>query len=117
MAAESGREALQLVRARRPDLILLDLMLPDIDGFSVCEILRAAESTAGIPIIFVTAWITDEARQVGQELGGVDYLTKPFSGAELLRRVRASLALPAPRGTEGGRRTLVSNTPVRSHGR
>ncbi len=95
ITAASGREALAIVRQRCPDLILLDLMLPDIDGFSLCEILRSSESTAHIPVIVVTAWVTDEARSVGRELGAIDYLTKPFSTEDLLKRVRRLIKTPS----------------------
>lgn len=85
--AASGREALENVHRRRPTLILLDLMLPDIDGFGVCEILRRSPDTATIPIILLTAWATDDARNLGLELGALDYLTKPFSPRDLVARV------------------------------
>lgn len=94
--AATGREALDRVAEERPDLILLDLMLPDIDGFGVCEILRRQPSTATIPIIVLTAWATNEARHFGLELGALDYMTKPFSPKELVQRVRNLLNLKAP---------------------
>lgn len=93
ITAASGREALERVHAQRPDLILLDLMLPDIDGFGVCEILRRQPETATIPIIILTAWATKDARHLGLELGALDYLTKPFSPRELVERVHKMLAL------------------------
>ena len=77
--AASGREALDSIAFRSPDLILLDLMLPDIDGFGVCEILRREARTATIPVVILTAWATTDARSLGLELGALDYLTKPFS--------------------------------------
>ena len=85
--AANGREALLAVGRRRPDLILLDLMLPDIDGFGVCEILRREPATAGIPVLMLTAWSTVDARKFGLELGALDYLTKPFSPREVTLRV------------------------------
>jgi CheY-like chemotaxis protein len=91
--AASGREALDAVQARRPDLILLDLMLPDIDGFGVCEILRRAPDTATIPIVIVSAWSTTDTRELGLELGALDYMTKPFSPRDLTGRVRHLLNL------------------------
>ena len=93
IAASCGREALDAVHHRKPDLILLDLMLPDIDGFGVCEILRRQPATATIPIIILTAWATNDARHLGLELGALDYLTKPFSPKELVRRVARLLSL------------------------
>lgn len=91
--AASGREALLAVSARRPDLILLDLMLPDIDGLGVCEILRRDAATATIPIVILTAWATPDVRGIGLELGALDYLTKPFSPRELTGRVQRLLGL------------------------
>jgi two-component system, OmpR family, alkaline phosphatase synthesis response regulator PhoP len=99
--ASSGREALDCVQRRRPDLIILDLMLPDIDGFGVCEILRRQTATATIPIVILTAWATTDARHLGLELGALDYLTKPFSPKELVERVRRLLDLrPAARSPQ-----------------
>ncbi len=91
--AASGREALLAVGKRRPDLILLDLMLPDIDGLGVCEILRRDPANAAIPIVILTAWATTDARNIGLDLGALDYLTKPFSPRELTKRVQALLDL------------------------
>jgi DNA-binding response OmpR family regulator len=88
ITAASGREALDQVRHERPDLILLDLMLPDIDGFGVCEILRRHTETATIPVIIVSAWHTNDSRNLGLELGALAYLTKPFSPKELVARVQ-----------------------------
>ena len=93
MTAANGREALACVSNRRPDLILLDLMLPDIDGFGVCEILRREPATAAIPVVILTAWATTDARSLGLELGALDYLTKPFSPRELTARVKRLLSL------------------------
>ena len=93
LTAASGREALDTIRIRPPDLIILDLMLPDIDGFGVCEILRRQASTATIPIVILTAWATTDAQHLGLELGALDYLTKPFSPRELVERVRRLLSL------------------------
>lgn len=86
--AATGREALVAVNKRRPDLILLDLMLPDIDGFGVCEILRRDPATATIPIVILTAWTTPDAHNLGMELGALEYLTKPFSPRELTERIQ-----------------------------
>lgn len=93
VTAANGRDALQSVALRRPDLILLDLMLPDIDGFGVCEILRRDAGTATIPIVILTAWATTDAHSLGLELGALDYLTKPFSPRELTERVRRLISL------------------------
>ena len=93
VTAASGREALEIIQATPPDLIILDLMLPDIDGFGLCEILRRQASTAAIPVVLLTAWATSDARHLGLELGALDYLTKPFSPRELVERVRRLLDL------------------------
>ncbi len=85
--AANGWEAIHAVRANRPDIILLDLMLPDLDGFGVCEILRRDPATALIPIIIVSAWASTDSRNLGLELGALDYITKPFSPQELVERV------------------------------
>jgi DNA-binding response OmpR family regulator len=87
----SGRDALDAVRTRAPDLIVLDVMLPQLDGLEVCRLLRAAEATAAIPIIMLTARAEESDRIVGLEMGADDYLPKPFSPNELVARVRALL--------------------------
>lgn len=89
--AANGWEAIHAVRACRPDIILLDLMLPDLDGFGVCEILRREAATATIPIIIVSAWASSDSRNLGLELGALDYITKPFSPHELVERVNRLL--------------------------
>ncbi|HXH84435.1 MAG TPA: response regulator [Candidatus Tectomicrobia bacterium] len=89
--ASSGPEALAEVRQRRPDLLLLDLMLPGLDGLEVCRRLRANPATAALPIIMLTAKAEEVDRVVGLELGADDYLVKPFSPKELVARVRAVL--------------------------
>ncbi len=89
--AANGWEAIHAVRANRPDIILLDLMLPDLDGFGVCEILRREAATATIPIIIVSAWASTDSRNLGLELGALDYITKPFSPQELVERVNRLL--------------------------
>jgi DNA-binding response OmpR family regulator len=87
VTAANGWEAIASVKQRRPDIILLDLMLPDLDGFGVCEILRRDPGTATIPIIIISAWASSDSRNLGLELGALDYITKPFSPQELVRRV------------------------------
>ena len=89
--AANGWEALDCIRRQRPDIILLDLMLPDLDGFGVCEILRRDPLTATIPIIIVSAWASHDSRHLGLELGALDYITKPFSPQELVERVNRLL--------------------------
>lgn len=87
----SGREVVPRLRKTPPDLLLLDLMLPGVDGLDVCRAVRADENTASIPIIMVTAKGEESDRIVGLELGADDYITKPFSPGEVVARVRALL--------------------------
>jgi len=87
----SGREALQAIAAKAPGLVILDLMLPHVDGLEVCRIVRGNDATAAIPIIMLTARAEESDRIVGLELGADDYLAKPFSPNELVARVRALL--------------------------
>src|SRR5262252_6652758 len=89
--AASGHDALTAIATRPPDLIVLDLMLPQVDGLEVCRVIRGNEATAGLPIIMLTARADESERIVGLELGADDYLAKPFSPNELVARVRALL--------------------------
>jgi DNA-binding response OmpR family regulator len=88
LKAGTGEAGLQTVKDHRPRLVVLDVGLPDVDGLEVCKRLRA---TSQIPVIFLTARDSEVDRVVGLELGGDDYLTKPFSPAELVARVKAVL--------------------------
>jgi len=98
LTAYDGIEALRLARESRPDLIVLDLMLPDIDGLEVCRTLR---HESDVPIIMLTARTTDQDKLTGLDLGADDYVSKPFSPKELAARVRAVLRrLPGERGPE-----------------
>jgi signal transduction histidine kinase len=91
--AISGERALQLIERRIPDLILLDVMMPGINGFETCRRLKASDRTRHIPIIFMTALADTDSKVQGFELGAVDYITKPFSEKEALARVRTHLQL------------------------
>ena len=104
--AASGREALQAIAAKPPELLVLDLMLPHVDGLEICRLVRANEVTAAIPIIMLTARAEESERIVGLELGADDYLAKPFSPNELVARVRALLRR-ARRGTGPAAKTLA----------
>ena len=88
VTAADGEEALRLARSHAPDLVLLDLMLPEVDGLEVCKILRRDSSTSSLPIIMVTAKAGEVDRVLGLELGADDYVTKPFSPRELVLRVK-----------------------------
>ncbi len=95
--AISGDQALAVVHKRLPDLILLDIQMPDIDGFEVCRRLQESEETRDIPVIFLTARSSTEDIVKGLKLGAVDYITKPFQQGELLLRVRNHLELKLAR--------------------
>jgi phosphate regulon transcriptional regulator PhoB len=94
--ATTGSDALREVKAAAPDLVVLDLMLPEVDGLEVCRRLRRDTSTAGIPIIMLTAKSDEVDRVVGLEIGADDYVGKPFSPKELVARVRAVLRRSHP---------------------
>ena len=91
VTAGDGLEALKKARALVPNLIILDLMLPELDGLEVCKLLRRDSNTASIPIIMLTAKAAEMDRILGLELGADDYVTKPFSPRELLLRVKRLL--------------------------
>ena len=88
LVAYDGRQALETARRSHPDLIILDLMLPKVDGLEVCRILRGE---ANVPIIMLTARTTEDDKLTGLDLGADDYITKPFSPRELMARLRAVL--------------------------
>jgi two-component system sensor histidine kinase/response regulator len=89
--ADNGIEALDLVKKERPDLILLDVMMPDMDGIEVCERLQASDDTRGIPVIFITARTTKASKLEGLGVGAVDYITKPIDLDETLARIQTQL--------------------------
>ena len=95
LEAERGDEGLALVRREQPALVLLDLMLPGLDGLSVCREIRLCEAVAATPIIILTAKTTEGDVVSGLETGADDYVTKPFSKAILIARVKAALRRPA----------------------
>jgi DNA-binding response OmpR family regulator len=88
LCAYDGQQALELTRARRPDLLVLDVMLPRLDGLDLCRMVRTESE---IPVILLTARTTENDKLLGLELGADDYVTKPFSPRELLARIRAVL--------------------------
>lgn len=95
--AMNGSEALDYISRSVPDMILLDVMMPELDGFQVCENLKKREETADIPVIFITAKSEPEDVVRGFEAGGVDYVTKPFNEAELLMRINTHMELKRSR--------------------
>jgi DNA-binding response OmpR family regulator len=96
--ADDGAQALSKVRSFSPDLMLLDVMMPELDGLEICEMLRRDPATAGIPIILLTALSSELARINGLGSGADDYVTKPFSVKDLVARVTARLQ-PAERSS------------------
>ncbi|MGE5611828.1 MAG: response regulator transcription factor [Bacillota bacterium] len=108
ICAADGRSGLEIASKHHPDLIVLDVMMPGLDGLDVCQQLRSDERTARVPIIMLTARATEADRIVGLEMGADDYVTKPFSPRELLARVKAVL-----------RRSTMQNEPPEliRHGR
>ncbi len=126
LPALKGNDGLALAQTQHPDLILLDLMLPDLPGMEICKALKAEASTRAIPILMLTARGEEIDRVLGFELGAEDYVTKPFSVRELLLRIQAILrrTRAAPQGLEtsiqfgdlrvdpGAYRVWVQNTEV-----
>jgi two-component system alkaline phosphatase synthesis response regulator PhoP len=125
LACDTGERALELVRSRKPDLIVLDLMLPGVDGLEVCKRLKADPNTGHIPVVMLTAKGEEADIVAGLELGADDYVTKPFSGKVLVARVRRLLRRHVDESEEKGvvrvegveidparREVLVDGTPV-----
>ncbi len=108
-AAPDGETGLALARSGRPDLVVLDILLPGMDGLEVLRKIRAGAETAGIPVIMLTAKGDETDRIVGLELGADDYIPKPFSPREVVARIKAVFRRSAPRPAAAG-------PPVLSHG-
>lgn len=103
LAAWEGRTALETAQRERPDLILLDIMLPDLDGFEVLRILRGAPETAAIPVMMLTARSEEPDKVIGLGLGAEDYITKPFGLRELEARIRNALRRSGVSSTSSSR--------------
>jgi DNA-binding response OmpR family regulator len=93
-SAGNGAEGMKKARSFSPDLIILDLMLPEMDGFIICEELRREPATSTVPIIMLTAMPGELARVVGLAAGATEYINKPFETQQLLRRVHRHLSVP-----------------------
>jgi DNA-binding response OmpR family regulator len=106
VTAADGAEALTKARGTQPDLIVLDLMLPEVDGLDVCKLLRRDPATAAVPIVMLTAKAAEVDRVLGLELGADDYITKPFSPRELVLRVKKLLQRKAAPGDDQTRLTF-----------
>ncbi|WP_371365641.1 Alkaline phosphatase synthesis transcriptional regulatory protein PhoP [Sporomusa rhizae] len=100
--AGDGQTAVKMAKTDKPDLIVLDLMLPGIDGLEVCRLVKNSRETAAIPIIMLTAKNEEIDKIIGLELGADDYLTKPFSPRELLARIKAVLRRSQKESVTGG---------------
>lgn len=101
IGSQTGKGAIELCRRERPDLILLDIMLPDSDGLDICKGIRSHPELAHIPVIFLTARASETDRIVGLELGANDYIVKPFFIRELIARIKIQF-----RGTQTATRSL-----------
>jgi DNA-binding NtrC family response regulator len=106
--AKSGRQALDRTAQKLPDLILLDIVMPEMDGFEVCEQLKQKARTRDIPIIFITAMDETDHKTKGFEAGAVDYITRPFHAAEVLARVNTHLSLRQMHLTLGEKNRIIS---------
>ncbi len=91
--AENGKWALQVLETYQPDIIILDVMMPEMDGFETCRRIKSNKDTADIPVFFMTALESVQDKVAGFEAGGVDYITKPFQQIEVLARLNAHIAL------------------------
>ncbi|MEM9070270.1 MAG: response regulator transcription factor [Myxococcota bacterium] len=110
--AGTGATALAEIRRQRPDLLVLDVMLPDISGLEVCRRLRRDETTSRMPVLMLTAKGEEVDRVVGFEVGADDYVTKPFSPRELLLRIEAILRRVGGVDTEGPQAITVGNLVI-----
>ena len=93
VTALDGKTALEIVESEDIDLILLDIMMPEMDGYEVCERLKSSEETRNIPVLFITAKTDEDSIEKAYDVGGSDYITKPFKPRELLVRIKTQLKL------------------------
>jgi len=111
---QTGRSALEFLRREKPDLAILDIMLPDVDGLEICKAIRSSPELSQVPVIFLTARASEADRIIGLELGANDYIVKPFFVRELVARVKTQLRGPsiAPRVMRSGTLELDRNSCV-----
>lgn len=107
VAASTGSEALELAKTEKPDVVMLDIMMPDIDGWMVLSELRGMPGTANVPVIMLTAKTQEEARVLAFKMGAQQYLTKPFNPLELAPRVRSLLGTKAGPGIGDAKRATI----------
>ena len=93
VTATNGVQALQKVREEKPDLVILDIMMPKLDGYETCRMIKNDPTTKGIPVILLTAKGREVDQKLGREVGANDYMTKPFSPSKLIERVQAILGV------------------------
>ena len=93
VTATNGEQALQKVREEKPDLVILDIMMPRLDGYETCRMIRSDPATKNIPVILLTAKGREVDQKLGREVGANDYMTKPFSPSKLIERVQAILGV------------------------
>ena len=111
---QTGRSSLEFLRREKPDLAILDIMLPDVDGLEICKAIRSSPELSQVPVIFLTARASEADRIIGLELGANDYIVKPFFVRELVARVKTQLRGPsiAPRVMRSGTLELDRNSCV-----
>ena len=93
VTATNGEQALQKVREEKPDLVILDIMMPKLDGYETCRMIKNDPATKNIPVILLTAKGREVDQKLGREVGANDYMTKPFSPSKLIERVQAILGV------------------------
>jgi DNA-binding response OmpR family regulator len=108
VSARDGKEGLEKIKSERPELVVLDVMMPEMDGWQVLKEVEMDPDTAGIPVIMLTAKAADEDYIHGLEEGAVEYITKPFFPQELINRIKITLMVLNPRMRDERRRNLIA---------
>lgn len=108
ISASNGKEGLEKIKSEQPELVVLDVMMPEMDGWEVLRSLEKDEDTAGLPVIMLTAKAADEDYIYGLEEGAVEYITKPFLPQELVNRIKITLMVLNPRMRDERRRNLIT---------
>lgn len=108
ISASNGKEGLEKIKGEAPELVVLDVMMPEMDGWEVLRNLEKDPETAGLPVIMLTAKAADEDYIFGLEEGAVEYITKPFLPQELVNRIKITLMVLNPRMRDERRRNLIS---------
>ncbi len=108
ISASNGKEGLEKIKNEQPELVVLDVMMPEMDGWEVLRSIEQDEATAGLPVIMLTAKAADEDYIFGLEEGAVEYVTKPFLPQELVNRIKITLMVLNPRMREERRKNLIN---------